>query len=242
MFGLSLDGVHSSQVEAVVTDVKKPLLAQPRDQYEYIPGRESTMVFNDGYEDKNISVELVVKDDKEKLRNVAKWLHKKEKSKLIFDDEPDVFFMAKVSGIVDQDDQDDMGYVTLQVTFTSEPFLQSVDLGSVTTANNEPIVINNSGTYEALPIFRVSVTSKLTALKLTLNNEVLTFNSDIEAGSVFVIDTENIDIYEQNGDVKTDKAVFAEGIFPTFEVGENTILVEMTGEGTISTEWRRRYL
>lgn len=244
MYGFTFDGTHSSAFRAFAANVKKPLLAQQRDYYEYIPGRDNTLVFTQGFEDKKITLQLVVRDDRQDkidaLRRVASWLYRKDKKRLIFDDAPDVFYLAKISDVVEVDSK--MHHSVLSITFTAEPLLQAVELESVTTNNNEPIVVNNKGMYDALPVFRVTVISKMTELKLTQSGNVLTFKGDVAAGATLVIDTENVEVYTQAGGVKTDKSAHTEGVFPTLFAGTNQIDVAMQGAGTIRTEWRRRYL
>lgn len=227
-----------------IGNVERPLLAAPRDQYIKIPGLDKTIIYNDGYDDKQISFALIVEHTistrKERLREVSKWLYSVNKEKMIFDDESDVYYLAKINDMVEV--KRNWNHSILNLKFIAEAYLFSNEIESVETENNESIFINNAGTYTALPIFYIDVSSELTRLTFTLNTQILTFEGTVSNGSKLVIDCENIEVYTLNNAVKTDASLNLDGEFLQIPIGDNEITVEIEGVATIKTEWRRRYV
>lgn len=238
--GIEFNGIHSSAFNAFANNIQKPILSNPRDTYEYIPGSDSTLLFNEGLEDKQISMELVIEHEvnekQEKLRQIAKWLYTTEKKQLIIDDDKANFYLAKVSSSVEVDSK--LRFTTLNVSFIAEPILQSVEEKTATLTNGINTV-NYTGTYHALPVFYIQAETSVTDLKIESDHFEFTFNDTIESGQTLVIDSSEIDIYIQNG---PNKSLEADGTLPYFVVGNNEINIIYNGTANITAKWRKRYL
>lgn len=238
--GITFNGKHSSEFNAFANDIQKPILSNPRDTYEYIPGSDSTVLFNEGLEDKQITLELVVEHEphekQQKLREITSWLYTTEKKQLIIDDDKENFYMAKVSSSVEV--KSSLRFTTLNVSFIAEPILQSVEEQTIALANGTN-TINNSGTYHALPVFYIHAESTISDLKIESDHFEFTFNDTIQSGRTLVIDSNDIDIYIQDG---PNKSLEADGTLPYFSVGENEITISYNGNANITVKWRKRYL
>lgn len=104
--GLTFNSIHSSTLNIVVRSINRQILSASRDEYEYIPGRAGSYLFEEELADRFIEIELAIVENslinlRKKAREVAKWLRTKQRVKLIFDDEPDKWYMAKVANQLD---------------------------------------------------------------------------------------------------------------------------------------------
>lgn len=100
---------HCSQLRLKVLDYRIPLLAENRDTYIDVPFRNSSILVPDNSKrDLNIEVDFLLKphdntniyDD---VRAVALWLSTSDWAPMVFDDDPNHTYTAKVTGGVNLD-------------------------------------------------------------------------------------------------------------------------------------------
>ncbi|NMF00230.1 distal tail protein Dit [Aneurinibacillus aneurinilyticus] len=158
-----------------------PLLANIQHQYEDIPGRHGSYSFTDGtLEDITIKVECwFVADSREdlryKARQIAAWLYSKEKQRLMFNDEPGVFYMARLSNQIDMETLIRHGRFTLQ--FRCDPFAYSIEEKITRHAiitSPQTFTVSNDATAPTQPILIIRNNSDkpVNNLILRLENEV----------------------------------------------------------------------
>lgn len=242
--GFSFGGIHSSEYRSFTTDIPAFVLPTPRDHYEYIPGSDSTILFSQGLEDQALDFELVVQHTFnqriDQLRRVAAWLHSKEKQQLIFDEQSDVFYLAKWSDSIIGTKK--RTHTVLQLSFIAEPYAFAIQRDLATFSINAPGELENTGTYEALPIIKIQATTLLSQIKVRVNGAELRYKGTLQQGETLVIDRESLDIYRLISNTKIDQSMEVEGFLPILQTGTNLVEFNATGTGNVTTEWRRRYV
>lgn len=106
--GLLFDGVHSDDLNLMITDISRPLFHDLKDEYIDIPHKDGSVLIPDNSrKDVNVSVTIklipTTKNIMNEARNVGNWLYKEERKPLIFDDDPDYVYGAKVSNMIELD-------------------------------------------------------------------------------------------------------------------------------------------
>ncbi|SDH77614.1 putative phage tail component, N-terminal domain-containing protein [Aneurinibacillus thermoaerophilus] len=130
MSDFTYKGISARSMGVRIQSKKRPLLPNIRQEYEDIPGRHGSYSFSDGtLEDITIEIECWVKADSRddlryRARQIAAWLYSKDKQRLVFDDEPGVFYLGRLVNQIDLEALIRFGKFTLQ--FRCDPFAYSV--------------------------------------------------------------------------------------------------------------------
>jgi len=107
MLGFKFGENHSDDFKIVMKSINRPILGNmiPRENESY--GRDG---FTD-YENNRVSKRIIsvyctfeassINDLRNSIRNVSKWLYSKNAEKLIFDDEPDKYYLARIYNQID---------------------------------------------------------------------------------------------------------------------------------------------
>lgn len=122
---LEFNGVSSSSFPVVVKSINRQMLPMTKDNYQDMPGMDGSHLFPDKLNDRFISVEFGVieksiPDLRYAVREITEWLYTAQREKLIFDDEPDLYYMAKVSNQIDLEPLVRAGRFTL--VFRCQPY------------------------------------------------------------------------------------------------------------------------
>lgn len=127
MIGFTYNGIHSRTYDIVAKTVNRPILPVLRKRELIIPGRHGTYDFNDNTFDKRIiEVELRYvgtnfNELRTRARTIASWLNAYDGSKnLIFDDETDKWYTAKIYSEIGLSNLFRLGEAT--IIFECEPF------------------------------------------------------------------------------------------------------------------------
>ena len=271
----TFNGISSKSFGLRTKSKLRPLLPEMRKKYVDIAGRDGSYDFSDNtLEDRMIDIECSfisdsVGDLRYKLRNVAKWLHNNgNKAALVFSDEPDLFYMAKLNNKIDLEQTVTMGEFTLY--FRCEPTAYSVelakdayDLSSPTIlyrdlepndvfvfndiANGGDIFVNNWGTYEVAPTLIISNPSG-NDLEISLYDEAGVtkisqfFIKNIPVGNtLFTVDMENYMCYRTNTNDNRLNLTF--GDWWKLRSGQNKIYVNGFGSaGSLEFRFNARFL
>ncbi|AKL96618.1 phage tail component [Clostridium aceticum] len=173
--------VHSTSFKIISRSVNRPILPMKRQNKIVVPGRHGTYDFGDNtYEDRSITMEIayIGKDYNElrlRGREIAAWLSSKHYQQLIFDDELNKFYLAKLHSTVDLENFYRLGRT--QAIFDCKPFAYSIDLKTVENAivlKPHNVVINTAGTVETPPILTLENqgTNTLTNIALSIEFEI----------------------------------------------------------------------
>lgn len=216
IYGLTFNGKHSFQDFGLVMFSKdRPLLPEPKIITEDAPGIDGELDYSsvnpDGetkYKDRPLEIEFTLKEPdprylRIKAREIAAWLACGEKQ-LVFDDEPDKFWLARVANRLDLENQ----IVSLKrftIQFKCRPFAywgQTTDnlildsdilLDSDIRLDEEysfsitgvtTVEVNNVGTRDTKPV--IEVTGQFTTLAITVNGKTMTYNEALSSGTLRV--------------------------------------------------------
>lgn len=130
--GFAFNGQHSSSdFGIVVKSINRSMLPGMIKKEISIPGRHGTYDFSDNvYENRVISIGISYKassynDLREKVRDLAVWLSQQTYKELIFDDEPDKYYLAKVYPSVSFENMMKLGKTMIE--FTCQPHALSIE-------------------------------------------------------------------------------------------------------------------
>ncbi|MMZ49673.1 Phage tail protein [compost metagenome] len=181
MSDLTYTGVSARSKGVRIKSIKRPLLANMRQQYEDIAGRHGSYSFSDGtLEDITIDVECwVAASNREDLRytarQIAAWLYSKEKQRLTFSDEPCVFYLARIANQIDPETLIQHELFTLQ--FRCDPFAYAVQERvdrQIISNSAHRFAIQTDGTAPTPPIISVKNigSTVLNGFTLTIETEI----------------------------------------------------------------------
>jgi len=112
-----------------VTDIRI-FSPEVRDEYEYIPGRDGSYIFNAAYGDRRVEVDCyiarsTVEETLAREREITGWLLRPQtRAQLRFTTDQTVYFMAKVDEQIEFNHQLNVSFFT--ISFNCEPFIYSV--------------------------------------------------------------------------------------------------------------------
>ena len=147
----------------IAKTVNRPLLPAKRRSGVVIPGRHGTYDFSDdSYE--NVIIPVLIQYDNEtfedartRARGLSAWLSQKSSKTLIFTDEPDKYYLAKI-----YDSASVQNIVNLApgesttINFECYPLAFSLVADSWRDCLIEPQIIQNNGTEETRPIITIT--------------------------------------------------------------------------------------
>lgn len=161
MIGFKFANIHSSTHNLFVKSDNRTVSPSLRKNEFIIPGRDGTIDYGlNTYEKRYITMQLNLvknnmKDLRQQARDVAQWISRE--GMLIFDDEPDKAYQAKVYSEIDIEQITTTGIST--VVFECQPFAESltyrqVNEPSITTIPYE-ISADVEGTSKTCPIITI---------------------------------------------------------------------------------------
>lgn len=234
------NGVESSYFNLVSKSVKRPVLPAAKLKRVELAGASGSYDFaNTEYGLREMAMRITYKGNsfselRTRARSIAAWLCTDCFAELIINDEPDKYYLAKVSDALDISTMLEAGEI--EINFDCQPFAYSV-IENVTVI--APIIsvvhynITNLGTreitYRSPPgsKFLITVVGSWTTLSFGVNGKTLTFLK-AESGKTLIIDniemTATIDAVNVfnylGGDVTTFLSILS---------GENDFTIGGTG-------------
>lgn len=224
MNGFSIGGNHSDSFGIVVNKKKIPLTPPIENRFQTIGGFDGSLDYGITYGAREIEVDVTLfGDTKEEMKANARRLAGKLNPRLgarplIFDDEPDIQFFARLSNQISLEQLGAMGTFTLQFV-CPDPFTYSTILNTFTFTSSK--IVNHLGSHEARPVLTVTKNAGAATLVNTRNDgivETLTFTSDSPSGT-FVIDCKEATI-TKDGDAAYN---YVTGDFFSLIEGNNTL-------------------
>lgn len=193
MNGFTFDGIHSSEFSIIVNKKNVPLTPPIENRLQEISGFDGAWDYGISYSPREIEIECTVlahskEDLKQKMRKLAALLNPRKGAKpLIFDDDPDVFYYARLSNQIPLEQLGAFGTFTLQFV-CPDPFTYATELrtGTFTGTMN----IEHRGLHISQPILTVihgGGSGKITNTRPDGIVETLTFKDDSPSG-IYVID------------------------------------------------------
>jgi len=229
----SFNNIESSTYSLVCKSIKRPLLPAVKVRQIQPVGVSGVYDFDENeYEMRTVTMRIsYVGTDYTELRtrarSIAAWLSVAAWSKLIINDEPDKYYLGKVTEEIDLVGLWESG--TAEITFGCQPFAYSVTEESeeVDLTSSGSLVFTNPGTrvinYRSPQgsKFKIEVDGSWTTLALTLNGKTLTYTG-VGSG---VLTIDNIELEATLGIVNA---------YGSFTGATDTFLHVIPGENTLS--------
>jgi predicted phage tail component-like protein len=257
----TFNGKDSRDFKIKVLNVKRPLLPEIKDHYEEIPGRHGAYLYPRPYGDRVIKIDCAVKaatvqERTELAQKIAAWLHTPTRQILTFEDEPNVFYLAKVN---EQPDPDMIALIgSFTFSFRCDPFKYARDTREEIidpAESNKAYSIYNNGTIEATPtIVLEAIYGEVTNPKIVINDQTLIYNGTLTNNSAIELNTEYFlanksmerDIMTTGAYDTAEDNILAmiDGDFGLFNVGANTIVfISDNGQPVrLKILWKEKYL
>lgn len=227
--GFTHGGAHSSSFNLIVIEKDVPPMPEVEEQAEEMAGLDGGYDFGIRYKPKIIPVTVrllnaVSKADyNNKLRSLASSLNPRKGSKpLIFDDEPDKQYFARLSQTFNPQR---MGMISKDFTLTFicyDPFTYSI--AEKDLSGTSSILCNNAGSHLAEPILYITKGAGALTVRNThpdQTTEDIVFNASSPAG-VYVIDSkEKTSLLDSEGAYE----YLDEETYFTFQEGDNTLSI-----------------
>ena len=272
MIGVSYNSKHSfNGFKIVAKSIDRPLLPAARKQEIEVAGMDGTLDFGIiTYGNRPIRVLLQYVGDtfadlRLKSREIAFWLSQSTYKRLIFDDESDKFYLAKVYDEVSLVVEDLLEFGKATVTFECQPFAYSVNediwLDRVMTDTE---IVQNGGTYKVFPVIEITPISlsggmdeavevtgvfdpatvletTVTNPAITIGNNTLLYTGTLTEGQTLIIDTGKWQATKGGLNVLNKVT----GDWLSLEVGDNSLsFTDETSDcgATIKITYRKRWL
>ena len=245
MYGFTFNGTHSSAYGIYMRSKNRQLLPASDDQYKEIPGMDGSHLMPGSLKDRYIDIDCRVLETsllvlRQKARQIAAWLYTPARAKLVFDDEPGVFYWAKLINQVDLQQTFALGEFTLQLRCLPHAYAVSPAIVEQDVSDGETITLTNTGVntpmlievqnsdltgYKAFPALGAGVCPdiRLSSLSqgfiLTVNSDVCKYLGVVAVGKKVYIDTDRMTV-QLDG---TNVLLYHDGGFPTLLAGSNTV-------------------
>ncbi|MFZ3132889.1 MAG: distal tail protein Dit [Desulfosporosinus sp.] len=204
--GFTLNGQHCSGLGVVMESKTVPIITGSNDAYLQVPGRDGSYMFPRELADGAIpiacgiltatAIELMIAK-----RQIAAWVYSEQKVQLIFDDEPDKYYLVKYNGAIGLDKMKTPGMGKFTLVFRCDPSAYSVNplnrefndpvfLAPFMAIATDPIgsmILNNSGTKEAFPVFTVTFIAVATEIKIANGSDYVRVVRTFAEGDVLVV-------------------------------------------------------
>jgi predicted phage tail component-like protein len=211
--GFTFNDIHSSTFQMVIKSKNRPLLPQRKKFEDDVTGRDEPWDFEEyvdegTYENRIIEVECdllsdSVADLRTKVRSIASWLSSGRK-KLIFDDEPGLYYSAKLYNNIGLENFISLG--KFSIIFDCKPMAYNVSirgqdiildseipldsmvqldysaLSFNIDASPKTITLENLGTRSTLPYF--TLTGSFSTVVMSANGNALTFAEENFSGQL----------------------------------------------------------
>lgn len=267
MTEVTLDDVAlSDAVPAVIVKrVVRQLLGDRRDVFELVPGRAGSWLFGEQAGDRLITLELALVGEpstypieesglearRAACRALADWADDPGLVKLVADDEPDRYSLAKLSSAPTPDEW--LIRATVDLAFRASPYAFANDLSTASVSLAEGVAdtsLELDDTVNAYPVLEITAGETMASgFVLNVNGLVLVYGDAVAADDVFTVssltytvstgantDTELAGLFVV-GDLSMGSV---DGDFPILVPGENQVEI-VGGDADVTITWRRRY-
>lgn len=242
--GFRLNNRHSSELNLEVRSVTRPILPNVRQTQVDIPGKDGTYDFSDNtLEDRIIEVECAwvfndFKDMRKNAHKIASFLYSNNYSSLIFDDEPDIYYLAKVHNKIDLEQTAKIASFVLQFRCKPLGFSLKPKIASFNINSSQTILVQNVGTYTALPL--IYLTANINCSNIIISHDFGVFEwkgKSLISGHTLKIDCEYMTVTDNGLNALNHQF----GEFIKLSEGFNSITVT-NFNGAIRFEYTERWL
>lgn len=236
MLALNFNGKSSKDFNLIISDWRRPLFAEILDEYMTIEGLHGKRHVPKKLGIKEIEVQFKrinedVFDWVTTAEDISSWLHTTDELELRFDDEPNRYYIGKVSSAPNPEH---IRVVSeFWVTFTCHPFKYGEERTETITTSGEVI---SHGTAESPCLLTLTMSQGANKLSVSINDVTIMYDGEVKTGDVLTIDSNEFEL-RVNGELKV---LEVSGYFSELAKGTNTIDCDVEAE--IAVEWQELYL
>lgn len=240
--GFSYDGRHSSEYGIYLLRSKFRVMPETRDRYETISWRHGELDFGFDFAGLAIQLECLVTATSEanlrqRIRSIAEWIDPSYgERRLIFDTEPDKFYLARFAGSADVEIVARQGRVTLPFR-ASDPFAYAVQDDVFVYTAPGSYQFHRKGTAISYPKIEIEGTCNGGKIAITLNGKMINYTGTLAAGETLVFDSATITAYKittaGTGIINVINDIDSIG-FPFAAPGANNLAIDVSGGATVS--------
>jgi len=239
---MTFNGVSSADFGIAVLSKSRQLFPGSNDSYTVVPGRNGTYLFSGGLQDREIKVKCTytgtsAANIRANARLIAAWLYSAERKVLTFSDEPDLYYIAKVSSSLDPKHFSLME--TFEIIFNCEPLAYGAEVTTNFTADTA--TVNNAGTYKTQPTFNATFTAVASEFKVALGAEYIRVVNDFAVDDILQINTETGAVLI-NDSRAMDKLDWQNSNWFTLAPDNNALSIAPTGKCTANVKHTPRWL
>lgn len=237
--GFTLNGQHSSVLGIIMASKTVPILAGSNDAYLQVPGRDGSYLIPRELADVPLPIECGIKTANAialmtAKRQIAAWVFSRQKVQLIFDDEPDKFYMVKYVGEIGLSKMSSPGMGQFTLIFRCEPTAYSI------ADTSSGLTTTNPGTAPVFPKFTATFTAAATSFRLLLGSSYVMVVRNFAINDVLVIDNA-LSKVTLNG-INILSSLDLGSRFFSLPAGASTILPSPVGVANVVVSYKGRWL
>jgi predicted phage tail component-like protein len=259
MMWFEFNGIRSDELNIRVLRFRNPALPEFSDHYEYVPGRDGALLFPRTFGMREIEIDCLLLHESRTKRVQAirefSQLFTRQEGSLVISDEPDVYYLGKLSGTFELEMHKTLSSFTL--VFRCQPFRYSIESQEVffDMESNSVQSIYNGGTAETYPTIVISAEyGEIDHPNITINDKYLLYTGVLTARSTIELNTESFlanksmerDIVTTGAYDTSEDSILAyiDGEFGALMPGGNTFAYSSTNgqRARIRLVWKERFL
>jgi predicted phage tail component-like protein len=238
-WGFTYRGVHSSTYGIEIISVGgRSILPGIFSKNFTVPSMHGQHYFGFRFDKRELDIDILLNSStleefRQKNRDLADWLNPMDgEGILIFDDEPDVKYMAVMTNAQDWDQTRSFGTSLLRF-ICPDPFVYSLT-PTVHNFSSGSFGVANNGNMEAPPIITINFTAPASELELTIGDEYFRLVRSFVIGNKLTINCDTGEIMLGTQDIRASMDI--ESDFPYLKPGSNTVSINPSSgvEGSIS--------
>ena len=225
MHTMTLKNITNHEFDLKITDWERPLFPDLYDEYKEITGRDGRRHLPRDLGNRTIRVQFfrVNRSTEEWLevkKDIIAWLFTREEVEIRFDDEPDIYYIGKVT---EADIPENYKPSTsFWITLTCHP----LKYGQQIITNETEFTYD--GTYDETPVKITLENVTTNELIVSVNGAEIKYTEPLENATV-TIDTSELEL-RVNGELKVFEV---EGYFSFLKPGQNVIDINVDADITI---------
>ncbi len=240
--GFTFNGQHCSSFGIGMLSKNRMILPAFSDQFENITGRSGSYLFPGDLQDRTIEVDCYIPEStlanlRSKARDVAAWLAVSSRAQLIFDDEDDKFYLARLANQVDLQQLFALGEFPLH--FRCDPYAYAVTETDQTIFGSA--TVTNAGNQPVSPLLICTMTGAVSNLTITNDTgESLVIPGTLATGQVVEIDGGYLTIKTCKIDGGNGLSRMS-GSFINLDPGTNSIVIS-NSNASVRMKFRGKWL
>lgn len=206
-----------------------------------VPGRAGVYDFGVSMGAREIAVDVTVKgssqaDFRSKVRAIASWLYQSNLKPLVFADEPDKTYYARIAGSTDLEQIVWVGQGT--ITFICpDPFAEGAARSQTFTSG---ATITNNGTANVFPVFTVNFSGSATYFRVMKGTQQVYIAKSFSVGDSLIID--NTKALVTANSLRVMDTVDLSSTFFYLDPGGTVITFAPTANVTVRVDFKEKWL